>query len=98
MLAQAVQRRLDCIQGRFSQVQKFRFGHATLQDSYQAPILIVKSRIALAVLATTVLLAGCGQTGPLYLPKPPAKPATAGKPGVAPPEAPVPSTPPASQQ
>ncbi|WP_083940997.1 LPS translocon maturation chaperone LptM [Pseudoduganella violaceinigra] len=46
----------------------------------------------------TALLAGCGQTGPLYLPKPPSKPVTAGKPGVAPPSAPVPSTPPASQQ
>nr|WP_267871883.1 lipoprotein [Pseudoduganella violaceinigra] len=58
----------------------------------------MKSRIALAVLAMTALLAGCGQTGPLYLPKPPSKPVTAGKPGVAPPSAPVPSTPPASQQ
>ncbi|MYN02821.1 sugar transporter [Pseudoduganella sp. DS3] len=59
---------------------------------------MVKSRIALAAVATAALLAGCGQTGPLYLPKPPAKPVTAGKPGVAPPAAPVPSTPPASQQ
>ncbi|WP_426320741.1 LPS translocon maturation chaperone LptM [Pseudoduganella sp. R-43] len=44
------------------------------------------------------LLAGCGQTGPLYMPKRPAKPAAEAKPGVAPPAAPVPSTPPASQQ
>ncbi|HEY1149869.1 MAG TPA: lipoprotein [Pseudoduganella sp.] len=62
----------------------------------------MKSRIALpAALAIAALLTACGQTGPLYLPKPPAKPATSdnlGKPGVAPPSAPVPSTPPASQQ
>ncbi|MUI13066.1 hypothetical protein GJV26_11425 [Massilia dura] len=52
-----------------------------------------------ALLLIAVLLAGCGQTGALYLPKPPAKPETAaGKAGVAPPSAPVPSTPPASQQ
>ncbi|MTW03705.1 LPS translocon maturation chaperone LptM [Pseudoduganella ginsengisoli] len=70
----------------------------------QTLILIVKSTLALhisAVACISALLAGCGQTGPLYLPKQPAKPATAntqGKPGVAPPSAPVPSTPPASQQ
>jgi predicted small lipoprotein YifL len=74
-----------------------------------APILIVKSTPALPLLAVslavsfTVLLAGCGQTGALYLPKPAvakAKKTDAelGKPGVAPPAAPVPSTPPASQQ
>jgi predicted small lipoprotein YifL len=50
-----------------------------------------------------VSLAGCGQTGALYLPKQPVKTdaradTSAGKPGVAPPSAPVPSTPPASQQ
>jgi predicted small lipoprotein YifL len=57
----------------------------------------VKSTLALPFLA--VLLAACGQTGPLYMPKPPAKAnAELGKPGVAPPAAPVPSTPPASQQ
>lgn len=67
-------------------------------------ILIVKSTLALHIVtlaSVSALLAGCGQPGPLYLPKPPAKPATAnelGKPGVAPPASPVPSTPPASQQ
>ncbi|MBY0238798.1 MAG: lipoprotein [Burkholderiaceae bacterium] len=73
----------------------------------QTLILIVKSTLALhisAVACISALLAGCGQTGPLYLPKQPAKPASApsqpaqSKPGVAPPSAPVPSTPPASQQ
>ncbi|NHZ88227.1 hypothetical protein F2P45_04185 [Massilia sp. CCM 8733] len=41
-------------------------------------ILIVKSSSALNIgIAAVVfgLLGGCGQTGPLYLPKPPAKPA-----------------------
>jgi predicted small lipoprotein YifL len=41
-------------------------------------ILIVKSFIALKLGACAVLtglLAGCGQPGPLYMPKPPAKPA-----------------------
>ncbi|MYN07031.1 hypothetical protein GTP77_06725 [Massilia sp. FT127W] len=72
--------------------------------SSQTVILIVKSTLALqftALACTAALLGGCGQTGPLYLPKQPAKPASAntqGKPGVAPPSAPVPSTPPASQQ
>ncbi|WP_229418857.1 LPS translocon maturation chaperone LptM [Pseudoduganella flava] len=57
----------------------------------------MKSTLALPLIAA--LLAACGQTGPLYLPKPPAKPdAQVGKPGVAPATAPVPSTPPASQQ
>ncbi|WP_374041008.1 lipoprotein [Massilia sp. PAMC28688] len=37
-----------------------------------------------------LLLAACGQPGPLYMPKPPAKPVQ--KPGV-PPELPPPSTP-----
>jgi predicted small lipoprotein YifL len=40
-------------------------------------ILIVKPSIALNIGAAAVvfgLLAGCGQTGPLYMPKPPAKP------------------------
>jgi len=62
----------------------------------------VKSSFALpAIVILTAMLSACGQTGPLYLPKPPAKPASAnelGKPGVAPASAPVPSTPPASQQ
>nr|WP_267876143.1 lipoprotein [Massilia sp. ST3] len=38
-------------------------------------ILIVKS--SLALLLTAVALGGCGQTGPLYMPNPPAKPAPA---------------------
>jgi predicted small lipoprotein YifL len=37
-------------------------------------ILIVKSSYAL-ITAAALALAGCGQTGPLYMPKPPAKPA-----------------------
>jgi len=39
-------------------------------------ILIVKSPIALlpAAVLLAATLAGCGQTGPLYMPKPPAKP------------------------
>ncbi|MES2129687.1 MAG: lipoprotein [Pseudomonadota bacterium] len=36
----------------------------------------MKSSLALIAVAAC-LLAGCGQTGPLYLPKPPAKPAPA---------------------
>ncbi|MGV7208030.1 LPS translocon maturation chaperone LptM [Oxalobacteraceae bacterium A2-2] len=54
-----------------------------------------------AILCLSAVLGGCGQTGPLYLPKTPAKSATSdstSRPGVAPPTAPVPSTPPASQQ
>jgi predicted small lipoprotein YifL len=40
-------------------------------------ILIVKSPSALFIAAALALaLTGCGQTGPLYMPKPPAKPAT----------------------
>jgi predicted small lipoprotein YifL len=33
--------------------------------------------VAFAGLATLVLLSGCGQTGPLYMPKPPNRPAAA---------------------
>jgi predicted small lipoprotein YifL len=43
-------------------------------------ILIVKSTLAFYIVATCGtlgLLAGCGQPGPLYLPKPPAKAAPA---------------------
>ncbi|WP_373889852.1 lipoprotein [Massilia sp. H6] len=42
-------------------------------------ILIVKSPIALLGSAGLVaaLLSGCGQTGPLYLPNPPARPVPA---------------------
>lgn len=42
-------------------------------------ILIVKSFLALTTAAAVLSLglAGCGQTGPLYMPKPPAKPAPA---------------------
>lgn len=41
-------------------------------------ILIVKSPFALLTsLATLMALSACGQTGPLYLPKPPARPAAA---------------------
>jgi predicted small lipoprotein YifL len=40
-------------------------------------ILIVKSPSAFLFAALLALgLTGCGQTGPLYMPKPPAKPAT----------------------
>ena len=53
-------------------------------------ILIVKSPFALpAGLMLLALLSGCGQPGPLYMPKPPA-PASA----KAPPPAPVQVTPP----
>jgi predicted small lipoprotein YifL len=47
-------------------------------------ILIVKSSLAL-IIGVAALLAGCGQTGPLYMPKPPARPAAP----VAPPAIPV---------
>ena len=41
-------------------------------------ILIVKSPFALLTsLATLMALSACGQTGPLYMPKPPARPAAA---------------------
>ncbi|MFB9291000.1 lipoprotein [Pseudoduganella plicata] len=71
------------------------------KGSVHTEILIVKFTLALPVAAViaAVFLSGCGQTGPLYMPKPPNKPAAElGKPGTAPPSAPVPSTPPASQQ
>jgi len=78
------------------------------KGSVHTEILIVKFTLALPVAAVAtvaaVFLTGCGQTGPLYMPKPPNKPAAdkpaaeLAKPGVAPPSAPVPSTPPASQQ
>ncbi|WP_217496848.1 LPS translocon maturation chaperone LptM [Pseudoduganella umbonata] len=56
------------------------------------------ARVLISMLIA-VSLAGCGQTGALYLPKQPVKPdSPTGKPGVAPPSAPVPATPPASQQ
>lgn len=67
-------------------------------------ILIVKSNFSLftgIILCLTALLSGCGQPGPLYLPKDPAKPATStalGKPGIPPASSPVPATPPVSQQ
>jgi predicted small lipoprotein YifL len=72
--------------------------------SSQTVILIVKSTFSLFIgttLCLTALLSGCGQPGPLYLPKAPAKPATStelGKPGIPPASSPVPATPPASQQ
>jgi predicted small lipoprotein YifL len=60
----------------------------------QTVILIVKSSFALlvgmTVLAST--LSACGQTGPLYMPKPPAKPVPATSNPV------PPSATPASQQ
>jgi len=40
--------------------------------------------IGAITLALTVLLSGCGQTGPLYLPKPTAKPAKSGEAKVTP--------------
>jgi len=41
-------------------------------------ILIVKSPFALLTsLATLMALSACGQTGPLYMPKPPARPGAA---------------------
>jgi predicted small lipoprotein YifL len=55
-------------------------------------ILIVKSSSALNIgIAAVVfgLLAGCGQAGPLYLPKPPAKPAAAAAPPPPPPSTPA---------
>lgn len=70
-------------------------------------ILIVKSTLARitpilgSALCVAVLLSGCGQPGPLYLPKAPTKPAsstTTAKPGVPPASSPVPGTAPASQQ
>jgi predicted small lipoprotein YifL len=66
--------------------------------SYQTSILIVKSPLAFnlgAAVLLAVLLAGCGQPGPLFLPKPPAKPTPAAS-AVAP--SAIPSTVPASPQ
>jgi predicted small lipoprotein YifL len=62
-------------------------------------ILIVKSTLAL-VIGAAALLAGCGQTGPLYMPKPPARPAPAATPVQPPaiPVAPVTIPTPAAQQ
>jgi predicted small lipoprotein YifL len=54
-------------------------------------ILIVKSTLAL-IIGAAGLLAGCGQTGPLYMPKPPAKPAPAAKPVQQPAIPQIPST------
>jgi predicted small lipoprotein YifL len=58
-------------------------------------ILIVKPSLALFI-GAAALLAACGQTGPLYMPKPPAKPA---KPAtvITPPATPPSSTPAAQQ-
>ena len=57
-------------------------------------ILIVKSSsafyIGIAIVVTSIL-AGCGQTGPLYLPKPPAAKGTPAKGPIEP--APVPPPP-----
>ena len=39
-----------------------------------------RSRLLLTLLAVTVLLAACGQKGPLYLPDKPAQPVEAGTP------------------
>jgi len=54
-------------------------------------ILIVKSSFARNIGTAAVvigILAGCGQTGPLYMPKPPAKPPAAATPLPPPPQAP----------
>jgi predicted small lipoprotein YifL len=70
--------------------------------SYQTPILIVKSSLAFYIgisMLVSGALAGCGQPGPLYMPKLPAKPAPAvSTPGVSAPAEPAvfPSTVPAS--
>ena len=63
-------------------------------------ILIVKSTIAplCAAVLMSVLLAGCGQTGPLYMPKPPAKPAAAPAKPVTPVVAPTSETAPVPAQ
>ncbi|WP_363510280.1 LPS translocon maturation chaperone LptM [Burkholderia sp. LMU1-1-1.1] len=49
--------------------------------------------IGTITLALTVLLSGCGQTGPLYLPKPTAKPAKSGDAKVTPAGTPAAVTP-----
>ncbi|MEV4783584.1 lipoprotein [Burkholderia sp. LMU1-1-1.1] len=58
---------------------------------------MVKSSFRLFIgtitLALTVLLSGCGQTGPLYLPKPTAKPAKSGDAKVTPAGTPAAVTP-----
>jgi predicted small lipoprotein YifL len=59
-------------------------------------ILIVKSSLALFI-GAAALLAGCGQTGPLYMPKPPARPAPAPAAQPAIPVIPPSSTPSAQQ-
>jgi predicted small lipoprotein YifL len=59
-----------------------------------------------AALSLTLFLSGCGQPGPLYLPKPPAAKQSKGPaatvptpaPVMAPPVSPIPTTPPAPQQ
>jgi len=62
-------------------------------------ILIVKSLFSrntgiAAVVLSGLLLAGCGQTGPLYMPTPPAKPAPkAGAPLPLPLPSPTPTSP-----
>jgi predicted small lipoprotein YifL len=60
-------------------------------------ILIVKSPFALntgiAAVVFGLLLAGCGQPGPLYMPKPPAKPAPKASTPTPPPPAPSTSGP-----
>lgn len=49
--------------------------------------------IGTITLGLTVLLGGCGQTGPLYLPKPTAKPAKSGAAKATPAGTPAPVTP-----
>ncbi|MBC7453025.1 MAG: lipoprotein [Massilia sp.] len=51
---------------------------------------MVKSILALFI-GAAALLAGCGQPGPLYMPKPPAKPAPAAAQPMPPPPPPSPS-------
>jgi predicted small lipoprotein YifL len=62
-------------------------------------ILIVKSSLALIIVAAATL-AGCGQPGPLYMPKQPAKPAKSSTPVQPPaiPQTPVTIPSPAAQQ
>jgi len=58
----------------------------------------VKSSLAF-IIGAAVLLTGCGQPGPLYMPQPPAKPAAQTAP-TAPPAIPTipPSSPPSEQR
>ncbi|MDC8760270.1 LPS translocon maturation chaperone LptM [Janthinobacterium fluminis] len=65
----------------------------------------MKSTLALYIgisLFISGMLAGCGQPGPLYMPKPPAKPpaaaASASQPAIAPAPVPPPPALPATQQ